>query len=158
VKSNENIQLLLADDDRDDCLFFEEALEELRVSAQLITVHDGEELMQLLLTKNRKLPTALFLDLNLPRKNGIECLTEIKNNKKLRDLLVIVYSTSSDQMTLDLLYEIGAYHFIHKPAEFSKLRTKIKNAFIAIHKNLVAGSAAVVGQPAKSNFVLTADL
>ena len=70
------IHLLLGDVDKDDCLFFEEALEELTLSTRLTTVHNGEQLMQLLAKKTEQLPHVLFLDLNIPRKNGLECLSK----------------------------------------------------------------------------------
>lgn len=83
--------ILLADDDTDDCLFFKDALEELALSVTLTTVRDGVELMRHLSTQ--VLPDVIFLDLNMPRKNGYECLTEIKLNAKLATIPVVVYST-----------------------------------------------------------------
>ena len=68
--------ILLAEDDRDDCLFFKEALEELPVSATLTTVNDGVELMQLLSFPSGELPDILFLDLSMPRKTGFESQTK----------------------------------------------------------------------------------
>lgn len=142
------LQLLLADDDKDDCLFFKEALEELPVSANLITVHNGEQLMQLLTKKIDELPNVLFLDLNMPRKNGFECLTEIKRNEKLQQLPVIVFSTSFEQNIANLLYKNGAHYFIRKPSDFSQLKKVIHQALSQIvEKNFV--------QPSKENFVLT---
>ncbi len=73
-----SLNLLLADDDTDDCFFFKEALEELPVSAKFTFVNDGVQLMQLLIVNDTSLADALFLDLNMPRKNGFECLSEIK--------------------------------------------------------------------------------
>ena len=78
--SLKQLNILLADDDLDDCLFFKEALEGMPVNTHLTAVHDGEQLMQLLANEKIKLPDILFLDLNMPRKNGFECLTEIKQN------------------------------------------------------------------------------
>lgn len=68
--------ILLADDDLDDCRFFREALEELPFSTSEKIVTNGEDLMQLLTDKDEKLPDVLFLDLNMPRKNGFQCLGE----------------------------------------------------------------------------------
>lgn len=116
--------ILLADDDKDDCLLFKDALEELPISAQLTTVHSGEQLMQLL-NKNEQLPDLLFLDLNIPRKNGFACLVEIKQNKKLKQLPVIIYSTSFRKDVVNLLYKNGAQHYIRKPNEFSVIKELI---------------------------------
>ncbi len=80
------LNILLADDDTDDCVFFKRALKELAIPISLTTVHDGEQLMDFLANKTNELPHVLFLDLNMPRKNGFECLSEIKSNEKLSQL------------------------------------------------------------------------
>src|SRR5665647_2218424 len=87
------LNILLADDDTDDCIFFKEALRELLLYTNLTTVQDGEQLMQLLTNETNELPHILFLDLNMPRKNGFECLSEIKQNKNLKDLPVVIFTT-----------------------------------------------------------------
>ena len=146
-----NLILLLADDDKDDCLFFKDALEELPVSAKLTTVHNGEQLMQLLAEKKITFPNVLFLDLNMPRKNGFECLTEIKHNEDLKELSVVVFSTSFEQDVVNLLYNKGAQYYIRKPAEFSQLKKVIYQALLlAAQENNV--------QPAKENFVIKGDI
>ncbi len=143
----EYLNLLLADDDTDDCLFFTEALEELQVSAKLTTVHDGEQLMQLLTKEKDQLPNVLFLDLNMPRKNGFECLAEIKLDEKLNHLPVIIFSTSYEQRVVNELYAGGAQYYIRKPSDFSQLKMIIQQALIpAQQKN--------ISQPAKENFVI----
>jgi CheY-like chemotaxis protein len=119
------INVLLADDDSDDCLLFKEALEELPLTTNLVIVHDGVELMQYLTLKQDTLPDILFLDLNMPRKNGFECLSEIKQHKKLKALRVIIFSTSFNPVIADQLQKQGAQHYIRKPAEFSNLRKLI---------------------------------
>ena len=92
--SLKKLSILLADDDKDDRFFFSMALESLTVPTQLAIVLDGEKLMVYLDENSHQLPDVLFLDLNMPRKNGFECLNEIKQNNKLNELLVIIYSTS----------------------------------------------------------------
>ena len=79
-------KLLLADDDSDDCTFFSEALQDLPVSATLSVVKDGIQLMSTLTNSTSQLPDILFLDLNMPRKSGFDCLSEIKSNDKLNFL------------------------------------------------------------------------
>lgn len=120
--------LLLADDDSDDCLFFKEALEELPVDASLSTVNDGVQLMDFLSSNSRNLPDALFLDLNMPRKSGLECLTEIKVTDNLKHLPIIIFSTSLDLDVVDSLYEKGANYYIRKPGDFSALKKVIFEA------------------------------
>jgi len=142
------IQLLLGDDDIDDCNLFVEVLRELPLLTQLSMAHNGEQLLQMLL-KFVKLPAALFLDLNMPRKNGLECLTEIKSHNRLKDLPVIIYSTSFEPAVVDLLYKKGAYHYIRKPAEFPKLKQ-------VIHRGIMLAIYSIGPQPQKENFVIQA--
>lgn len=126
------LRLLLADDDLDDCQFFKEALEDIPSPTSLTTVNDGVELMQLLSTHSDHLPDALFLDLNMPRMNGLECLTEIKGDEKLKKLPVIIFSTSFNADMMKTLEERGAQHYIRKPAEFFNLRKVLLKAFTYI--------------------------
>ena len=142
------LNILLADDDIDDCIFFKEALEELLLPTNLTAVHDGEQLMQLLRNEANELPHVLFLDLNMPRKNGFECLSEIKFSKKLKQLPVIVFSTSFEQEVVNLLYENGALYFIRKPAEFSQFKKIIQHTLALIAQDNIS-------YPTRENFVLT---
>ena len=129
---SENINLLLADDDMDDCQLFKDALAELPHQVGLTVVHDGEQLMQLLTTESDQNFNALFLDLNMPRKNGFACLEEIKSNKKLKSLFVIIFSTSSNTDIIELLYKNGAQHYICKPPSFTELKTVILQALTLV--------------------------
>ncbi|MEO8086808.1 MAG: response regulator [Bacteroidota bacterium] len=142
-----NYNILLADDDEDDRMFFKEALSELSISASLDTVGNGEELMNFLEDNKINLPHVLFLDLNMPRKTGFECLSEIKQDVKLRRLPVIIYSTSLNPEVMELLYNKGAQHYIRKPAEFAKLKSVINKALSLSGKNKIV-------QPPKENFVI----
>ena len=144
------LNLLLSDDDADDCIFFKEALAELPVSATLTTVNDGVQLMELLLTKDQPLPHLLYLDLNMPRKNGFDCLIEIRQHEKLQQLPVIIFSTSFNNQVVDQLYDCGATYYMRKPAEFSCLK-KVISKSIDIISNLP------YGQVPKEKFVLGAD-
>ena len=131
-QKNTVINILLADDDKDDRLFFENALKEITIPTQLKTVNDGEELMDYLGKNLKHLPDILFLDLSMPRKTGYECLTEIKENVKLKDIHVVVFSTSYTRdkvYELNLanrLFEIGAQNYIRKPGDFKQLRNIIE--------------------------------
>jgi CheY-like chemotaxis protein len=142
------IDLLLADDDKDDCLLFEEALEEIPLKTALRTVHNGEQLLNSLnLLTAATLPAILFLDLNMPRKNGFECLTEIKSNDNLRDLPVVIYSTTNEPEIINLLFDKGAHFYIRKPTNFSKLKEMVH---LAISSIISTGNK----RPAKENFIL----
>ena len=128
------LNILLADDDTDDCLFFEKALEELNLSTELTIVHDGEQLMNYLNENSEHLPDVLFLDLNMPRKNGFECLVEIKENEKLKDLPVVMFSISCprdikfEEDMINRLLKIGANDFIRKSDSLVQLKEFIHKA------------------------------
>jgi len=143
------LQLLLADDDDDDCFLFEEALSEIEVPTHLTTVHNGEQLMQLLTKTTGDLPHVLFLDLNMPRKNGFQCLDEIKQNEKLKNLSVVIFSTSFQEHIADELYKSGAQHYICKPNSFAQLKNVIHQVL-----TLPVGKAANSTPSTKENFVL----
>jgi CheY-like chemotaxis protein len=126
--------LLLADDDADDCLFFKEALDELQLAVKLVTANDGEALMNLL-DELTSLPDALFLDLNMPRKNGFDCLMEIKKNEKYGLIPVVIFSTSYDNEVVHKLYGAGAHYYIRKPGEFSNIKKFIYKALRLLSTN-----------------------
>jgi len=107
----QNINILLADDDKDDCLLFRDALEELPISTSLTIVHDGEQVIEELTKVGNKLPDVLFLDLNMPRKDGFTSLGEIKRNKGLKDLPVIIFSTSSETGTVKKVFRDAIPYF-----------------------------------------------
>ena len=119
------LKILLADDDKDDRLFFRMALEALTIPTKLATVVEEEKLMDYLSDNADQLPDLIFLDINMPRKNGIECLSEIKQNKKLKDLPVIMFSTSNSRDKIGMVFKNGADVYIHKPSDFSQLKQVI---------------------------------
>ncbi|MCW3077390.1 MAG: rcp1 2 [Bacteroidetes bacterium] len=108
------LRIMLADDDADDRFFFDESIKSASTPAVLNTVDNGEKLIQYLTINKEALPHALFLDLNMPRKNGAECLLAIKKDEQLQDLPVIIYSTSLHQEIADTLYNNGAHYYIKK--------------------------------------------
>ncbi len=140
-------QVVLADDDVDDCMFFQDALDELPVSVDVTIVNDGVELMRYLSKNADNLPDLLFLDLNMPRKTGFECLTEIKRDEKLKNLPVIIYSTSLDVEVLNVVYEKGAFGYIRKPGDYSQLKK-------VIHEAILVSTQRTAVQPAREAFVL----
>ena len=128
-------QILLADDDKDDCLLFKDALDELVLDTSLITMHDGEQLMKYLETVSGNLPDVLFLDLNMPRKSGFECLIEIKQHALFQTLPIIICSTSYDEEKVSLLYQQGAHYYICKPAKFEELKNVVYKGITRLEKN-----------------------
>ena len=114
--------VLICDDDLINSFFFKEALAESPVSSKLKTGNDGIRLIKLLLIKKQPLPNALYLDLNMPRKNGFDSLNKIKQNKNLKLILVIIFSTSFNKDGVNLLYKRGGNFYICKPSIFSNLK------------------------------------
>ena len=147
---SKQLNVLLADDDDDDCIFFSAAIEEIKESTNLTIVHGGEQLMDLLANDTGVLPDVLFLDLNMPRKNGFECLLEIKWSVTLTTLPVIIFSTSFELDVVNLLYKSGAQYFIRKPAGFHPFKNVIQQSLSLIRQGNVT-------QPEREGFVLTAN-
>ena len=132
---NDPLNIILAEDDKDDCLIFNDAIQELSLSASLQMVHDGEQLMQHLETVLTNLPDALFLDLNMPRKNGVECLTEIKRHPTLKKIPVIIYSTSYDRKKAHMLFKTGANYYICKPSDYEELKNIVQRTITLVKQN-----------------------
>ncbi|WP_136667002.1 response regulator [Flavobacterium sp. H122] len=118
----EYIHIILADDDEDDRLFFTDAFNELKMQTKVQTFNDGVELMDYLNGDEAILPQVLFLDLNMPKKNGIECLHEIKANEKFKDIAIAIYSTSSSEEHIEETFVNGANIYIKKPSDFNTLK------------------------------------
>ena len=134
------LTILLADDDDDDCFFFKKAVTACVPNHNFNAVHDGEQLMQLLTDETNELPDVLFLDLNMPRKNRFECLTEIKQNQKLKNLPVVIFSTSSSHDDMRLLLKTGADVYIRKPSNFEQLVQVIQHALPMASENIIANA------------------
>lgn len=126
------INICLADDDEDDRLFFTEAFDELKINTKVSTFKDGVELMDYLNHEDSVLPNVLFLDLNMPKKNGVECLLEIKKNEKLNDIAIAIYSTSSSEEHIEETFINGANIYIKKPSDFDNLK-KILSEVVTIN-------------------------
>jgi CheY-like chemotaxis protein len=138
-------KIFLADDDIDDCVLFEDALRELQLETQLTIANDGVELMHTLDKDAFQLPDVIFLDLNMPRKDGFECLKEIKQNSQLKDIPVVIFSTSSSSDIINKTYHGGADCYISKPRSFSLLKKAIETVLSMGKPNT---------RPSKDHFVL----
>ncbi len=150
IDNYHNIDLiLLADDDVDDCMFFADAVKELYPDVKLVSVNDGEAVMNWLNTCNN-LPEIIFLDMNMPCKNGAECLKEIKETDRLKDIPVVIISTSLDDKMIKSLYEAGASWYIKKPNMFAHLKILIANVIKLVRNGITT-------TPTLNKFVLTAE-
>ncbi|WP_138992377.1 response regulator [Larkinella sp. C7] len=129
--------ILIADDDADDRLLIEQAFRECNLTSELHFVEDGEELMDFLYQRepyaSALRPSLILLDLNMPRKNGIQALREIKANEQFRQIPVVVLTTSTAEEDILRTYDLGVSSYISKPFDFSTLldiTTTIKKYWI----------------------------
>ena len=127
-KHGRPITILLADDDADDRMMAGEALAESRLANDLRFVEDGEELMDYLHRRGRYAspadaprPGLILLDLNMPRKDGREALSEIKGDPELRKIPVVVLTTSQAEEDIYRTYDLGVNSFITKPVMFESM-------------------------------------
>ena len=120
--SQTQMQIVLCDDDEDDRMFFSEAMQELKMDNVLTVFDTGLKLMNYLQHPDTSLPHILFLDINMPCKSGLECLKEIRENSKFKDLVIAIYSTSSSEEDIEKTFADGANIYIKKPAHFDNLK------------------------------------
>lgn len=118
--------VILADDDADDLEFFTYAISDLTPKPNLQHVIDGTRLMQLL---EHIYPDLLFLDLEMPFKNGLECLVEIRASEKLKDLPVVVFSSTNRPANIQTAYEMEANLFLLKSTSLEAYAGSIKAIF-----------------------------
>lgn len=135
--------ILIADDDHDDQYMIRQAFANIKFNANVQFVSDGVELMDYLNKRGKYqaqslvAPKVILLDLNMPKKDGRECLREIKGNPNLKRIPVIVYSTSSNPDDMSYAYEHGASSYITKPYSYKELihtMEVIKNYWFSIVK------------------------
>ncbi len=127
-----SINILIANSDEEDSLMFAEALKDNLPSAKIVHVTDGIAALRYL--KTHVQPDLVFLDLNMPFKNGINCLKDIYNLSLLPATPVIVSSTTKNMKDIKAAYEYGAAFYIIKPASFIELNEIIKRAISTLGK------------------------
>ena len=136
--------ILLAEDDLDDYLFFVEAFERISADYKISRAANGLECLNYLKTK--ECPDIIFLDLNMPIRNGLDCLKFIRQKEELSDVPVIIYSTSHYIKDIDTAYKNGANCYIVKPSSGTELSEILHIALLQLSENWQ--------QPAKDYFVL----
>jgi CheY-like chemotaxis protein len=117
--------LIIADDDEDDQMLLKEAIHEYSDAIDLTVISDGKQLMNFLNKGNS--PDLILLDLNMPYKNGTECLMEIRANESLRHIPVVILSTSRNVRDIELCFNFGANLFFTKPCSFLSLKILIRS-------------------------------
>jgi CheY-like chemotaxis protein len=146
---NEDLKLeyciLVADDDNDDQYMIRQAFSSINPDENIQTVNDGVELLDYLHRRNRfcqdrlPVPKVILLDLNMPKKDGRECLKEIKSLPSLKKIPIVIYSTSSNPDDIRFAYENGASSYIIKPYSYHEL-VKLMEAFKHYWFNIVKTS------------------
>ncbi|QCX39093.1 response regulator [Aureibaculum algae] len=121
-----NLIVFLAEDDEDDRWLFEQALADLKIKTELSMFKNGKEMMDYLKKGDTITPHIVFLDLNMPIKNGMECLKEMKEDENLKKIPVAIYSTSSSEKDIENTFISGANVYINKPNNFSALKKVVE--------------------------------
>jgi len=140
------LRILITDDDEGDRLLFQEILEEMNIRSRVEIARNGLELIERL-SSGEPLPDLLFLDLNMPKKNGISCLKEIRGNKKFDAMSIAIYSTSSFSKDIDVTFREGANIYITKPSDYKVLKEVLEKAVFVTRLNRDSSFS-------KDNFVL----
>jgi CheY-like chemotaxis protein len=126
MTENTDRDILLAEDDMDDVTIFEVALKELKIPYALRHAKDGEVLFELL---RQQIPYILFLDINMPCKDGVSCIIELRKHREYDRMPVIVYTAHQNKEIVEDCYREGANQYLVKSASFRELKDKIGKVF-----------------------------
>ncbi len=115
---------MLCDDDEDDRFFFKDAISDIDSTITVTTIDDCDKLIEALQRSDH--PDVLFLDLNMPRKSGKECLSEIRERLRLMNLPIVIYSTSATTQDIDDTFLRGANFYMQKKSNYAVLKQAIR--------------------------------
>ena len=127
--------LFLIDDDEDDREIFHEALKSYDPSVEMLFARDGVEALSILRT-NRITPDVIFLDYNMPRMNGLDCLRQLKTNDQWKAIPTIMYTTSGDREQEKVVLLLGADHYMRKTNSFIHLCEELKRLLDIVGKKI----------------------
>ncbi|HEY1040042.1 MAG TPA: response regulator [Bacteroidia bacterium] len=133
-KKESDYCILIADDDVDDQYMIKQAFSSINLNENVHTVNDGVELTDYLNKRGKYkdvqvlVPKVILLDLNMPKKDGRECLKELKAHPRFKKIPIVIYSTSSNPDDISYAYEHGASSYITKPYSYQEL-VKIMETF-----------------------------
>lgn len=134
------LNIVLAEDDLDDRIFFEKVLSQIPIPIHHTFVKNGEQLMKYLHSATCPLPDVIFLDLSMPLKTGFECLAEIKENDKLKALNVVMLTASFtrgielEDMLKSTLAGMGSMDYIRKTGNMEQFKDRIQQTLYNILK------------------------
>lgn len=148
LPQGEPVKVILADDDKDDQETFGEALLQTKIPAELTTVDNGQELLNTLKDPSEPNPDIIFLDINMPVKNGNEVLAEIKKDADLKEIPTVMLSTSENVKDVEESFNAGANLYVRKPYSF-------KNFILMLKKIFLLKWAGVLLNPLRKTFLLS---
>lgn len=123
----QTLHILFVDDDPDEFYLFNEAIEQSFLPVTMCRAKDGRQLLKHL--DSGELPDIIFMDVNMPYKDGIETLTEIKANSGLKNIPVVIFSTSRNINQINSCYQKGASYYVVKPETFDDITKVVKKVF-----------------------------
>jgi CheY-like chemotaxis protein len=121
------VNILIAEDDRDDYELLKEAIHHVLPKFNVQRAEHGEELLKAINEKAE--PDVIFLDLNIPRKNGFDCLIELRQKEWLSSTPIVIYSTSAHFEDIDRCYKSGCTLYLVKPTSFKEMVIQVKQVF-----------------------------
>lgn len=133
LSNNIKIHVFIADDDPEDIDFFKLALQEIAEDVKLTVAKNGLELLDFLKVV---IPDIIFLDINMPAMNGLDCLAKIRKQQSLDMVPVIIYSTSASKADIYKSYILGANRFIKKPVYFDAIKKQLAQTLALNLKDL----------------------
>lgn len=125
-------KVLLVEDNEGDILLINDVLDDLQLSCELITINDGEQALHYLekISREDEFPAFVLLDINIPRKSGLDVLHGIKNHPRLKTLPVLMFSSSPAPADIQHSYQLGANGYITKPLEAHDFIATISTIFL----------------------------
>jgi two-component system response regulator len=114
------VEILLVEDNADDAMLALMALQRHNLTNRLLHVKDGQEALDYLLAENSPIPRLIMLDLKLPKVDGVQVLTRIKTDERLRTTPVVVLTSSKEEQDVLACYRLGVNSYIVKPVDFPK--------------------------------------
>jgi CheY-like chemotaxis protein len=123
------VHVLIIDDDEDDRDVLSDAIHELDAQIRCTMAGNGEEALNGLRVLQYPKPQLIFLDLNMPRLDGVQFIKELKKDRALSDIPVVVYTTSKWKEDSKRMQELGAVYFLTKPSNFKILCRSVQEIF-----------------------------
>lgn len=126
--------LFMIDDDQDDREIFQEAISDCDPNIELLFAGDGMEALEIL-NAGKAHPDVIFLDYNMPRMNGLDCLRQLKRDAKTKDIPTIMYTTSGDREQEKVVLLLGADHYMRKTTSYKTLCSELKRLLVLVERN-----------------------